>query len=67
MFSLVFEAAAAAALRDLPATGGIAVYSVFPSVRYEPWGLLTILLADPAFFPPILHKHRVRDRHAAGV
>ena len=33
MFSLVFEAAAAAAvLRDLPATGGIAVYSVFPSL-----------------------------------
>ena len=34
MFSLVFEAAAAAVLRDLPATGGIAVYSVFPSVWF---------------------------------
>ena len=41
----------AAALRDLPATGGIAVYSVFPSVRYVHLGLLdSILSAHPAFF-----------------
>ena len=63
MFSLVFEAAAAA-LRDLPATGGIAVCSVFPSVRFDLWGWLDRTSKQILLFAHILHKHRVRERHA---